>query len=102
KRNEADLDDLPEELRQEMTFVLAETLDDVLAAAMPAGFAARRAMIGMTESGIAPRPTVPEQVVAIAWAAGTLTRSGRGPADRRPRVRFVFSRNVSVLPPVFW
>ena len=29
KRNEADLDDLPEELREEMTFVLAETLDDV-------------------------------------------------------------------------
>ncbi|MFT4037629.1 MAG: endopeptidase La, partial [Thermomicrobiales bacterium] len=34
KRNEADLDDLPAELREEMTFVLAETLDDVLAAAM--------------------------------------------------------------------
>ena len=32
KRNEADLDDLPAELREEMTFVLAETLDDVLAA----------------------------------------------------------------------
>ena len=38
KRNEADLDDLPEELREEMTFVLAETLDDVLAAAMPQAF----------------------------------------------------------------
>jgi ATP-dependent Lon protease len=38
KRNEADLDDLPQELRDEMTFVLAETMDDVLAAAMPADF----------------------------------------------------------------
>jgi ATP-dependent Lon protease len=42
KRNEADLDDLPEELREEMTFVLAETLDDVLAAAMPPEFLAQR------------------------------------------------------------
>lgn len=42
KRNEADLDDLPAELREEMTFVLAETMDDVLAAAMPAGFNERR------------------------------------------------------------
>ena len=37
-RNEADLDDLPEELRSEMNFVLAETMDDVLAAAMPEDF----------------------------------------------------------------
>lgn len=37
-RNEADLDDLPEELRQEMRFILAETMDDVLAAAMPDDF----------------------------------------------------------------
>ncbi|MFN8590823.1 MAG: endopeptidase La [Thermomicrobiales bacterium] len=35
KRNEADLDDLPAELREEMTFVLAETMDDVLATALP-------------------------------------------------------------------
>jgi ATP-dependent Lon protease len=66
KRNEADLDDLPEELRQEMTFVLAETLDDVLTAAMPEGFAERRTTIAIAESGMAPRPAVPEQVVAIA------------------------------------
>ena len=38
KRNEADLDDLPAELRDEMTFVLAETMDDVLGAAMPDDF----------------------------------------------------------------
>ncbi|MBA3416808.1 MAG: hypothetical protein H0U10_16430, partial [Chloroflexia bacterium] len=34
----ADLDDLPDELREEMTFVLAETMDDVLGAAMPDDF----------------------------------------------------------------
>ena len=38
KRNEADLDDLPKELQEEMRFVLAETMDDVLAAAMPDEF----------------------------------------------------------------
>ena len=34
KRNEADLDDLPEELRPSMTFILAENADDVLRAAL--------------------------------------------------------------------
>jgi len=38
RRNEADLDELPKELRDEMTFVLADTMDDVLQAAMPNGF----------------------------------------------------------------
>ncbi len=31
KRNEVDLDDVPEDVRKEMTFYLAETIDDVLA-----------------------------------------------------------------------
>jgi ATP-dependent Lon protease len=38
KRNEVDLDDLPEEVRKEMTFVLADTLDDALAVSMPEEF----------------------------------------------------------------
>jgi ATP-dependent Lon protease len=38
RRNEADLDDLPKELQEEMRFVFAETMDDVLAAAMPDEF----------------------------------------------------------------
>jgi ATP-dependent Lon protease len=33
-RNEPDLDDLPEEVRQAMNFVFAETVDDVLEAAL--------------------------------------------------------------------
>jgi len=35
-RNEGDLDDLPEEMRREVTWVPATTMDDVLAAALPA------------------------------------------------------------------
>ncbi len=35
KRNEPDLDDLPASLRENMTFVLAENMDDVLKAAVP-------------------------------------------------------------------
>jgi ATP-dependent Lon protease len=42
KRNEADLDDLPAELRDVMTFVLAETMDDVLSTAMPKSFTEQR------------------------------------------------------------
>ncbi|MCA9833524.1 MAG: endopeptidase La [Thermomicrobiales bacterium] len=38
KRNEVDLDDLPEEVRDAMTFVLADTLDDALAVSMPEEF----------------------------------------------------------------
>jgi ATP-dependent Lon protease len=30
QRNEADLDDVPEDVREEMVFVLAETIDQVL------------------------------------------------------------------------
>ena len=34
KRNERDIKEIPEEVRAEMTFVLAETIDDVLPAAL--------------------------------------------------------------------
>ena len=43
KRNEVDLDDLPEEVRNEMTCVLADTLDDALAVSMPEEFHTLRA-----------------------------------------------------------
>lgn len=42
RRNEVDLDDLPKELHDELTFVLADTMDDVLDAAMPEEFTTRR------------------------------------------------------------
>jgi len=35
KRNEHDLDDLPDDVRQAMTFVLADQIDDVLQMALP-------------------------------------------------------------------
>ena len=35
KRNEPDLDDLPDEVRREMTFTLVETIDDALGHALP-------------------------------------------------------------------
>ena len=35
KRNEVDLDDLPEELKDTMTFIPVKTMDDVLEAVMP-------------------------------------------------------------------
>lgn len=38
KRNEPDLDDLPESLKETMSFVLAETMEDVLRVAMPSEF----------------------------------------------------------------
>jgi ATP-dependent Lon protease len=42
RRNEVDLDDLPKELHDEMTFVLADTLDEALAVSMPEEFQSRR------------------------------------------------------------
>jgi ATP-dependent Lon protease len=44
RRNEPDLDDLPQELKDDMVFVLADTLDDVLEAAMPQEFIDRRTL----------------------------------------------------------
>jgi ATP-dependent Lon protease len=38
RRNEVDLDDLPKDVRDKMTFVLADTVDEALAAAMPPEF----------------------------------------------------------------
>ena len=42
RRNEVDLDDLPQELKDEMTFILANTIDDALEASMPEEFHERR------------------------------------------------------------
>ncbi len=66
KRNEADLDDLPEELLGEMTFVLAETLDDVLAAVMPQHFLAQRPGIDDSLEYADPVPREAEPVAALA------------------------------------
>lgn len=66
KRNEADLDDLPEELREEMTFVLAETLDDALAAAMPPAFLAQRPALDNTLEFADPVAIENQQIASVA------------------------------------
>jgi ATP-dependent Lon protease len=38
RHNEKDLDDLPEEVRGKMTFILVDTMDEVLKAALGDGF----------------------------------------------------------------
>src|SRR5262245_16216862 len=52
QRNEADLDDVPEDVRKEMTFVMAETIDEVLAHALSSAIPFGDALPGVTE----PRP----------------------------------------------
>ncbi len=53
RRNEVDLDDLPQELKDKMTFVLADTMDDVLEAAMPAEFTDRRRLHNASQASTA-------------------------------------------------
>jgi len=58
KRNEPDLDDVPEEIRKKMTFAFAEQVDDVLAAALCHGLPEARAQgVG---TGTSPRPASDE------------------------------------------
>ena len=38
RHNEKDLDDLPEEVRENMSFILVDTVDEVLKAALGEGF----------------------------------------------------------------
>jgi ATP-dependent Lon protease len=65
RRNEVDLDDLPKELREEMTFVLADRLDDVLAAAMPEDFHIRRQQ-GLKPDGAGRHAEIREPVAAVS------------------------------------
>ena len=66
KRNEADLDDLPVELREEMTFVLAETMDDVLATAMPQYFVDAHPGIDDSADVLAPTPSEAMEIATVA------------------------------------
>ncbi len=65
KRNEPDLDDLPESLKETMTFVLAETMEDVLRVAMPSEFHMRERAKVQPESGNKYR-----EVAAVGQSAG--------------------------------
>jgi ATP-dependent Lon protease len=52
RRNEADLDDVPEEVRSEMTFLFADTVADVLKASLEPKRVSRRSLdLGMTPPG---------------------------------------------------
>jgi ATP-dependent Lon protease len=64
KRNEVDLDELPEELHENMTFVLAETMDDVLKAAMPEEFFAKTSNFEPDGVEVAPAPQEAARTVA--------------------------------------
>jgi ATP-dependent Lon protease len=53
RRNEPDLEDVPAEIKDQMKFILADTLDDVLAASLePAGKSSR---VGSPKAKPAPR-----------------------------------------------
>jgi ATP-dependent Lon protease len=52
KRNEPDLEDLPESLKENMTFVLVDNMDDVLRAALPSVFKARPKRGGSSDDSV--------------------------------------------------
>ena len=64
KRNEVDLDELPEELHENVTFVLAETMDDVLKAAMPDEFFRKMRNFEREGVEVAPAPAEAARTVA--------------------------------------
>ncbi len=54
KRNESDLEDLPDEVRKSMKFIFVETVDDVLKAALEP--IARRKILTKTKDGDGKKP----------------------------------------------
>jgi ATP-dependent Lon protease len=64
KRNEVDLDDIPEELRTEMTFVPVGTIDEALAVSLPDEFQQRES--------VSSRFTDPGARERVAAAAATM------------------------------
>ncbi|HVB64408.1 MAG TPA: endopeptidase La [Nitrolancea sp.] len=69
KRNEPDLDDLPESLKENMTFILVDNMDDVLRAALPSVFKARGERHIAKDEGA-------EQPREVAAAGATTARRG--------------------------
>ncbi len=56
KRNEADLDDIPQDLRRQMKFVMVESIDEVLREALAAPVAAAPRSNGAGEAATVPEP----------------------------------------------
>jgi ATP-dependent Lon protease len=69
KRNEPDLEDLPASLKENMTFVLVDNMDDVLRAALPSVIKARGKRGGSSNEPI-------EQPREVAAAGATPSRRG--------------------------
>ena len=63
KRNEADLDDVPEAVRKEMKFILVDTVDEVLAAALEPLEEAPKAEEENIKKPVAPLPVLPSSRV---------------------------------------
>jgi len=87
-RNEADLDDIPADLRGEMELVLVDSIDQVLREALTKGAAATRQRSNGAAAGPAPagrEKVVASAPVARAAPAGGAAR-GRCPAFENPLV----------------
>ena len=78
RRNEKDLDDVPEEVRRQMTFILAQHVDDVWAAALePAANGRRgagRKMTAASGNGRRRRPARGEPLAAAGKPARKAAR----------------------------
>jgi ATP-dependent Lon protease len=74
KRNEADLDDLPEELRETMSFILVENADEVLKAALCPPTASTSAII--------PPPVTTGEVLVAESSDGHRSRKPMAPQAR--------------------
>jgi ATP-dependent Lon protease len=66
KRNEPDLEDLPDSLKENMTFILVDNMDDVLRAALPSVFKARGARSVKSGEDV----SQPREVAAAGAAPG--------------------------------
>ena len=85
RRNEKDLDDVPEEVRREVTFVLAQHVDDVWAAALePAAANGRRATAKKTTAAAknGPRRRAGNKPAALAEAARPTRKTSRRRAGK--------------------
>jgi ATP-dependent Lon protease len=71
KRNEQDLDDVPEEIKKSMKFIYAETVDDVLESALEANHKRRASRSGSSDKSTRSRkPTKPKSALRKTRANG--------------------------------
>ncbi len=73
--NEADLDDIPDEVRKKITFHLAETLDDVLAVALRGGLKKPAAKKELAKKELAKKAAPKKKAAAKKKASGGTVRA---------------------------